>query len=347
MLYFLDGPKKEFSRRLLRRSSLSTPQSKKSKAHPPLSSGIPGPSSRTAFLSFLALLLFSGFSGQAALFAHHPSGFSTPAGRSALPEDRVRFESEYRKAERGNRNTLINRLGLELGFWEGHLSWNVEASHYAFSQKNAKDAALWGRPRTGLRYRPFLWDHWLLVLDADVGFAAGGKSMVDEPFYDSRTGLTFGYLGSEFRLYGRIEGLFPLSSLPAQKVQEFRYPWKPPEDYVNREDYELEKSTSLSLRLSYVIGWFEPFGGIMYRLPYTGVLQEKNQVDPVFFRQWEVGAGIILGDFYVALGYQKPFQKIEDRTLERWAYRQAGISPRPEQIPLLEESFTLSVFFQF
>ncbi|MCB1139173.1 MAG: hypothetical protein KDK23_10480, partial [Leptospiraceae bacterium] len=176
---------------------------------------------------------------------------------------------------------------------------------------------------------------------------AGGESMVDEPFYDSRTGLTFGYLGSEFRLYGRVEGLFPLSSLPAQKVQEFRYPWKPPEDYVNREDYELEKSTSLSLRISYVLDWFEPFAGIMYRLPYTGVLQEKSEIDPVFFRQWEAGAGLILGDFYVALGYQKPFQKIEDRSVERWAYRQAGFSPRPEQTPLLDESFTLSVFFQF
>lgn len=294
-------------------------------------------------LPALLLLLLS----PAPLLAHHPSGSTTPAGRGAVPEDRVRFESEYRKAERGNRNTLINRLGVELTFLEGHLAWSLEASHYYLSQKNTRDASLWGRPRTGLRYRPFLWQHWLLVLDADMGFAATGSSMVDEPFYDSRTGLTFGYLGDRFRIYGRLEGVFPIGSLPEEKVEQFRYPWEPEEEYVNRADYELEKSTALYARISYVIGWLEPFAGIQYRLPYTGVLQERAEIDPAFFRQWEAGAGVLLGDFYVALGYQKPFQKIEDRTLERWAYRQAGLVPRPEQTALLEESFTFSVFFQF
>ena len=303
-----------------------------------LDNGLPGPG-----LLLAAALLLGGGTG---VSAHHPPAMNAVAGRGAIPQDRVRFESEYRKAERGNRNTLINRLGVELGFLDGHLSWNLEISHYLLAQKDTRDAALWGRPRTGLRYRPFLWDSWLVVLDADIGFAANGSSMVDEPFYDSRAGLTVGYL-RDLRIYGRIEGVFPMGSLPEEKLQTVELPWRPPEDYVNRADYELEKSTALSARISYLFGWFEPYAGILYRLPYNGVLQEKSEFDPVFFRQWEAGAGFLLGDFYISAGYQKPFQKIEDRTLERWGYSQIGIVPRTPQRALLEESFTLSVFFQF
>ncbi|MCB1166472.1 MAG: hypothetical protein KDK33_09975 [Leptospiraceae bacterium] len=295
------------------------------------------------FWRLLALLLIAAAMGSH-LEAHHTAGMSNPAGRNAVPETRLFLESEYRKAERGNRNTLINRLGAEYSMLEGHVAIGMSASHYAFAQKEAKDAALWGRPSVLARYRPFLWDHWLLVVDGEMQFPSSGSSMVDEPFYDASARLTFGYIGEAFRVYGSVAGDFPIGSLPAKRIST-TYPWQAPVERVNREDYELEKSTSLSARISYEISWLEPFAGINYRLPYTGVLIEKSNVEPIFYREWEAGLGFVMGEsYYLALSYRKPFQKIEDRTLERYAFSSLGITPRSKQTPLLEETFTLAFY---
>lgn len=303
-----------------------------------------------SLLSFIfAAVVFTAGSG--ALTAHHPPGFQNAGGISSIPATRFSFESEYRKGERGNRNSLVSVAGAEVSFLDGMLAWNFRAGMIHFAQKGAPDSARFSRVRTGIRFRPFLSNRWLLVFDTDAGLPAAGSDMIDEPFYDFSAGLTAGYLSESFSAFIRAGGLFPVGKLPQKNTEQIEFyrqfrPWETPPSTVNRQDYRLTKSTNITARLAYRLGWFEPFAGVAYRIPYAGVLIEKGAGDLRYYREYEAGLGILAGSsWYISLSYRKPVGKIEDRTLERYLYRQAGFQPRPQQSKLLDESYFFTVLF--
>ncbi|MBR32161.1 MAG: hypothetical protein CMN77_12720 [Spirochaetaceae bacterium] len=295
--------------------------------------------------SLLILLLLTLFVSATDLAAHHPSGISGVAGSNPLPADRATLDFEYRKGERGNRNVLLSRAGVELSFLDD-FSWRLELGHIAFSQKDAPDAARWLRPRTGLRYSLDLHPSFLLVLDGDIGFASSGNSMIDEPFYDSQTGITAGYIYESFTILARLGGIFPIGGLPDNR-QQTAYPWQEPETRVDRELFELEKVTQVSIRIAYRWDWFEPFAGGLYRKPHSGVLIEKGESHPEFYRHWEVGSGFYFGDWHVSLAYQKPFTPLESYDVERFFLSPEGLPTRRNQEKLQDEILIFSVAFHF
>ncbi|MEQ8353231.1 MAG: hypothetical protein RH862_17275 [Leptospiraceae bacterium] len=280
------------------------------------------------------------------LKAHHPSGLSGVAGTNPLPADRIMADFEYRQGERGNRNVLLSRTSLELSFLED-FSWRLELGHAAFSQKDAPDAARWLRPRTGFRYSIPMDSPILVVLDADMGMAATGQSMIDEPFYDSRSGLTLGYSMESFLIVARIGGIFPVGDLPDNRQETPFYPWQEPETRVDSTLFELEKVTEFSLRLAYRFEWMEPFVGGLYRKPHSGVLIEKGESHPEFYRQWELGSGFYIGDWNITVAYQKPFTPIANYDMERFFLSRAGFSTRRNQEKLQDEIFIMSVAYHF
>ena len=295
--------------------------------------------------SSLRLLLLLGFVSVTEVAAHHPSGISGVAGSNPLPADRATLDFEYRKGERGNRNVLLSRAGVEFSFLED-FSWRLELGHIAFSQKGAPDAARWLRPRTGLRYSLDLHPSFLLVLDGDIGFASSGSSMIDEPFYDSHAGITAGYIYESLTLLARLGGIFPIGGLPDNR-QQTSYPWKEPETRVDRELFELEKVTQISFRVAYRWDWIEPFAGGLYRLPHSGVLIEKGESHPEFYRHWEIGTGFYAGDWTLSLAYQKPFTPIENYDQERFLLSREGLPTRRNQEKLQDEILIFSVAFHF
>ena len=314
----------------------------------------------------LPFLIWLGTSG---LLAHHgtaapPSG--TVGGLRLIPGDFLSLELEYLKGEADNRQRLIGRFGLELGFLENRLGLRLSVPYEYYVQKNRENAGRYGRPRIGLRFAPGLEEifgpEFFMNLDLDYGFAAGSDRtrFIDENYQDSRAGIGLGWNFESFLVQARFGGIFPLSRLPNAEIlptdprdSGYRAPWLPAVERVTRDTHDLKKVSEASVFLGFrPVAAVLIHGGFSYRTPFAGAIKEKagGNLAPKIYRDLEAGLSWeILENLALSLSYRYPLfraRKLENS--ERLGYLLTNQEiPNPKEYRLLDESYRVSVVFGF
>ncbi len=312
------------------------------------------------------LVAFALSFGAGAILAHHPSSASTARvidGRSVAPSNQFILDAEYRKGEQENRHRLITTLSAEFAFLDGNLGLTLGLPWHYLAQKNRADAARFGRPRVGFRFRPLLGPltadaPFFLVLDGDLAAASGSDRgrFLDEDFWEYTAGATIGWSAGDWTLTLRGGGRFPLTRLPRSEAANplNPLPWEPTPELARRETHDLKKVSEWEARAGYRISDSTSlFAGFAYRTPYAGIIKEKatgNEV-PLVYREASAGVSWKLGENSgLRLAYRYPlFRKRDQSPAEKAVSIQLlrRLPDDPREFRLFDESWSGSLIFGF